>query len=288
MRDSLTLRARDGTPIKVLYTVKVTFSPSSLPPGTRRRLRAQQRRYQILGVTGEVLITLGVMVGLFWVWFVFVNDVIAGSSQSDAGSELAESFQESATELSPDKARASSSGRIDGGEPPVLDTVPAGQAFATLYVPRFGEDYVRPIAESTDLPTVLNNQRLGVGRYTETQNLGELGNFAIAAHRTTYGAPFANIAELRVGDRIFVETQEGWFAYRFRNHEFVWPTAMSVLNEIPRFEGIEPGERILTMTSCHPRFSEAERIIAYAVFDDWYPRDGGPPSEIAHLVGFDS
>jgi sortase A len=163
-----------------------------------------------------------------------------------------------------------------------------GQAFATLYVPRFGADFVRPIAEGTDLPAVLNNQRLGVGRYSETQNLGELGNFAIAAHRTTYGAPFADITELRVGDRIFVETREGWYAYRFRNHEYVWPTALSVLNEVPRFSGIEPTERILTMTSCHPRFSEAERVIAYAVFDDWYPRDGGPPSEIAHLVGFSS
>lgn len=266
----------------------MTSAPSALPESTRRRLRAQQRRYQILGVAGEVLITLGVLVGLFWVWFVFVNDVIAGSSQRDAGSDLAASFQEGAEEISLDKAKGTSSGKIDGGEPPVMEKVQAGQAFATLYVPRFGEDYVRPIAEGTDLPTVLNNQRLGVGRYAETQNLGELGNFAIAAHRTTYGAPFAEISELRVGDRIFVETQEGWFAYRFRNHEFVWPTAMSVLNEVPRFSGIEPGERILTMTSCHPRFSEAERIIAYAVFDDWYPRDGGPPSEISHLVGFGS
>jgi sortase A len=263
------------------------FSPEQ-PAPLRRDFRASKRRYRILGVSGEVLITLGVMVGLFWVWFVFINDTIAGASQRDAGSELAESFQGEATEVSLVKARASSSGRIETGEPPVLAKVQAGQAFATLYVPRFGADYVRPIAEGVDVPTVLNNQRLGVGRYPETQNLGEVGNFAIAAHRTTYGAPFADIAELRVGDRIFVETREGWFAYRFRNHEYVWPTALSVLNKVPRFTSLEPAERILTMTSCHPRFSEAERVIAYAVFDDWYPREGGPPSEIAHLVGVNS
>jgi sortase A len=224
------------------------------------------------------------MVGLFWVWFVFVNDTIAGASQRNAGSELAESFQSEVTEVSLVKARASSSGRIETGDPPILDKVAPGKAFATLYVPRFGADYVRPVAEGVDLPTVLNNQRLGVGRYPETQNLGEVGNFAIAAHRTTYGAPFADITELRVGDRIFVETQGGWYAYRFRNHEYVWPTALSVLDKVPRFSSLEPAERILTMTSCHPRFSEAERVVAYAVFDDWYPRDAGPPSEIAHLV----
>ena len=244
-------------------------------------------RYRVLGITGEVLITLGVVTGLFWVWFVFVNDVIAGSQQQNAGVELAQTFQAEVAPVAP-KARADSSGKVDGGEPPLHPGAAEGQAFATLYVPRFGDAYVRPIAEGVDLPTVLNNQRLGVGRYPETQNLGELGNFAIAAHRTTYGAPFAEITQLRVGDRIFVETAEGWYAYRFRNHEYVWPTALSVLNEVPRFGGVEPGERILTMTSCHPRFSEAERVIAYAVFDDWYPRAGGPPSEIAHLVGVSS
>lgn len=247
-------------------------------------MRRKRLRYAVLGVTGEVLMTLGVVVGLFWVWFVFVNDIVAGSSQNEAGAELAAEFQQD-YETGISKARGTSAGKVDAGDPPITEAVAEGQAFATLYVPRFGENYVRPIAEGVDMDTVLNNTRLGVGRYTETQNLGELGNFAIAAHRTTYGAPFANIAELRVGDRIFVETEEGWYAYRFRNHEYVWPTALSVLNDVPRFSDVEPVERVLTMTSCHPRFSEAERIIAYAVFDDWYPRDSGPPSEIAHLVG---
>ena len=228
--------------------------------------------------------TLGVLVGLFWVWFVFVNDLIAGSSQAEAGVELAAEFHDE-YETGITKARGTSAGKAESGEPPLMEPVAEGQAFAALYVPRFGDNYVRPIAEGVDLDTVLNNTRLGVGRYPETQNLGELGNFAIAAHRTTYGAPFADIAQLRVGDRIFIETEEGWYAYRFRNHEYVWPTALSVLNEVPRFSEVEPTERVLTMTSCHPKFSEAERIIAYAVFDDWYPRDAGPPSEIAHLVG---
>jgi sortase A len=258
------------------------------PAQTRRARRQSQRSLVVLGVSGEVLITLGLLVGLFWVWFVFVNDLVLGVEQNTAGSELSQSFQDEAALTTFGKAYGSSAGREEVGEPPVVSPVAPGQAFATLYVPRFNPNYQRAIGEGVDLPTVLNSPRLGVGRYPETQNLGELGNFAIAGHRTTFGAAFANIGDLRVGDRIYVETKEGWFVYRFRNLEYVWPDAMSVLNEIPRFSGIEPGERILTMTSCHPRFSEAERVIAYSVFDSWYPRAEGPPSEISHLVGFSS
>jgi sortase A len=285
---SLTLSLEMGTPRRNPYTRQVSFSPDDLP--TRRAItqRGRTRSAAILGVTGEVLITLGLIIGFFWVWFVFINDVVAGAGQNRAGAELSESFQTDADLETFGKAWGSSAGRASQDEPPVVESGPVGQAFATLYVPRFGADYQRPIGEGVDLATVLNSPRLGVGRYPETQDLGELGNFAIAGHRTTYGAAFADIGELRVGDRIYVETREGWFVYRFRNLEYVWPDAINVLNEIPRFSGIDPDERILTMTSCHPRFSEAERVIAYSVFDSWYPRSEGPPSEISHLVGFAS
>ena len=252
------------------------------------RARRASSRSAIVGVTGEILITAGVLIGLFWVWFVFVNDFFVGSSQNTAGAELSESFQDQADQAVFGKAYGSSSGREDAGDPPVVSNIAAGQAFATMYVPRFGEDFARPIAEGVDLPTILNNSHLGVGRYPETQALGEIGNFAVAAHRTTFGAPFADIGELRVGDRIYIETREGWYVYRFRNLEYVWPTAISVLNEVPRFSGVDPTERILTMTSCHPKLSEAERVIAYSVFESWYPRESGPPSEISALVGFSS
>lgn len=241
-----------------------------------------------MGVTGEVLITLGVLTGFFWVWFVVLNDVVVGAEQNSAGAALSQSFQEETPVLSFGKAWGSSAGRAAAMDPPVVEAGVEGKAFATLYVPRFGANYQRPIAEGVDVDSVLNSSTLGVGRYTETQNLGELGNFAIAGHRNSYGAAFGEIGELRMGDRVYVETREGWFVYRFRNLEYVWPEAINVLNEIPRFTGVEPQERILTMTSCHPRFSVAERVIAYSVFDSWYPRAEGPPSEISHWVGLSS
>jgi sortase A len=138
-----------------------------------------------LGVTGELLITAGVLTGFFWVWFIFINDVVVGAEQNTAGAALSQSFFDEAETETFGKAYGSSEGRADAGDPPVVVADGSGQAFATLYIPRFGEDFARPIAEGVDLPTVLNNPRLGVGRYPETQDLGEVGNFAIAAHRTT-------------------------------------------------------------------------------------------------------
>jgi sortase A len=157
-----------------------------------------------------------------------------------------------------------------------------GQAFATLIVPRFGKNYERTVAESVDVKKVLNDPSTGVGHYSSTARLGEVGNFALAGHRTTFGAPFGQVDRLRVGDRIYLETKEGWFVYRFRNIEYVNPSQSDVLNDMPR-ETVEAKDRILTMTSCHPKLSEAERIIAYSIYESFVPRKNGVPSEIMDM-----
>ena len=42
---------------------------------------------------------------------------------------------------------------------------------------------------------------IGIGHYPGTKMPGEVGNFAVAAHRTTWGKPFNRIAELHVERR---------------------------------------------------------------------------------------
>jgi sortase A len=113
---------------------------------------------------------------------------------------------------------------------------------------------------------------------------GAVGNVALAAHRTTYGAPFSNIADLQVGDSIYIETADGWYRYVFRSSEYVMPTGVNVLEPVPQLVGQSPTDRIITVTSCNPPLTAAERVIAYGVYDTWYPRAGGPPPEIAALV----
>lgn len=253
------------------------------PMLTRRSIRKRTKLMRITGFTGEVLLTAGALMGLFLGWHLLLNDVIQGDRQNQSAMSLAQQWQAPSPD-SGDSTPATQAVNPSQEEPPVTSSPAEGEAFALLYVPRFGEDYVRSIAEGVDLETVLNSRTLGVGRYLESQQLGEVGNFAVAAHRTTWGATFGDIGELRIGDRIYVEVPEGWHSYVFRNLEYVWATEVDVLNAFPKMNVESPESRIITLTSCHPRFSEAERIIAYGVYEGWFPRDGGPPSEIADLV----
>ena len=250
---------------------------------TRRTIRKRSKLMRITGFTGEVLLTAGGLMGLFLAWHLVWNDTIQGDRQNQAAMSLAQQWQTPDSEETTSKP-AEPNVVPSNDEPPITASPAEGQAFALLYVPRFGDDFVRSIAEGVDLETVLNSRTLGIGRYLESDQLGEIGNFAIAGHRTTWGATFGNIGELRIGDRIYVEVSEGWHSYQFRNHEYVWATEVDVLNSFPKMNVEEPGTRVITLTSCHPRFSEAERIIAYGVYDGWFPRNGGPPSEIAELV----
>src|SRR5690606_33130481 len=74
-------------------------------------------------------------------------------------------------------------------EPVIMAPPPSSEPFAVLHVPRWGDEYARPIAEGTALRSVLNE--IGIGHYVGTQLPGEFGNFALAAHRKAYGGAFA-------------------------------------------------------------------------------------------------
>jgi sortase A len=243
---------------------------------TRAPMRPRNR-VSVVGVLGELLITAGVLVLLFLGWQLWLNDIIMGN---EANQEAVQQTREwdhvvrAPVETAPD-------------EPPVATAPANGQRFGLVVIPRFGADYYRPIAQGVGTKAVLNKAQFG--HYPSTQMPGAVGNFAIAAHRTTYGAPLGQIAELRVGDHIYIETPDGWYQYDFRNLEYVRPTGVGVLDPVPQSAGTNPGDRILTMTSCNPKLSAAERIIAYSVFDRFYPRDAskpasGAPDEIATTV----
>jgi sortase A len=81
-----------------------------------------------------------------------------------------------------------------------------------------------------------------------------------------------------------VGTADGWYQYTFRNLQFVKPNDVAVLDPVPDHPGLQPGDRIITLQSCNPFFSTAERIMAYGTFDTFYPISGPPPAEIAATV----
>ena len=246
-------------------------------PGRRRR----RRSLFVVSVIGELFLTAGAVCFLFIGWQLWLNDLVVGQEQRSSALELEDQWRAEGVPMVPPTGNA---GNEDYGQPIVAAAPAEGKGFATLYVPRFGADYVRAIGEGVNMASVLNNPELGVGHYPETQMPGELGNFALAAHRTTWGAPFKQIADLRIGDKLYVQTPDGWYTYAFRTLEYVWPTGVGVLEPVPQAPGVPPADRVITLTSCNPLFSAAERIIAYGVLEHWQPTSAGMPSELADLI----
>jgi sortase A len=101
--------------------------------------------------------------------------------------------------------------------------------------------------------------RAGAGHYPQTPLPCEGGNVSIAGHRTTYGRPFGNVDQLKPGDTIELTTPIGGCVYQVSRAPWVVaPSEMSV---------IEPtGERSLTLTTCHPKGSAAQRLIVRATW----------------------
>lgn len=131
---------------------------------------------------------------------------------------------------------------------------------------------------------VLNSMTLGIGHYPGTQMPGQIGNFAIAAHRSAYGGGMHLINQLQLGDAIYVQTADGYFTYRFRDLQYVHASEVGVIAPVPDFAGVAPTDRIITLTSCNPLYSVAERIIAYGVFESWQPTSAGPPTALAPII----
>jgi sortase A len=125
-----------------------------------------------------------------------------------------------------------------------------GDAIARLVIPAIGvSEYVVEGTDTADL-------RKGPGHYPETPLPGERGTAAIAGHRTTYGAPFRNLDDLRRGQRIRIDMPDGTFLYRVERVKIVDDQDLSVL---------EPaGYRRLMLSACHPLYSAAERVIVFA------------------------
>lgn len=106
--------------------------------------------------------------------------------------------------------------------------------------------------------------RKGPGRYPQSEDLGAPGNFAVAGHRTTYGAPFGELNLLERGDRIVVTDVSGvrW-EYRVVEKRVVDPSHIEVVDDDP----LGSGEPTLTLTTCNPRYSDRERLVVHAVLD---------------------
>lgn len=213
----------------------------------------------IAGLLGELLVTFGVVLLLFVGWQLWWTDVVSDADAAQVVDTLQADF--------------------DNPEWVHPGPVKPGDAFAIVRIPRFGAKYARPLYEGTTAGVL---QR-GIGHYIDTAMPGEVGNLAMAGHRTTYGKPFNKIAELKKHDVVLVETRQTWFVYRVTGHQIVPPTQVSVLLPVPDEPDAEPTEAVLTMTSCHPEFSARERYVVHATLEASYPHAQGVPADVMEV-----
>jgi sortase A len=247
----------------------VIAEPGPARPRARHLRRRSSTGPRVVGVLGELLLTAGVVLGLFVVWQIWWTDVVAGRQQDAVVAQIEKDYAAPAV-------KETAQPRTD--PPPTVAPVPEGQGFATLHVPRWGGDYEVPVTEGVGLRTVLNTG--AAGHYPGTAMPGDVGNFALAAHRQTHGAAFHDVDKLQAGDPIVVETADAWLVYRVTEHYVVTPDEVDVIAPVPGEPGTQPTARTLTFTTCHPLWSVAQRWITHGELTEWYPRAEGMPAEL--------
>jgi sortase A len=209
---------------------------------------------------GELLITAGLVVLLFVAYELWGT----GLETSRAQHELEQQWLEAAPDPVVPKA----------GEP--APKIPLGSALARIWVPRFGKSYRWVIGEGVSLPAL----RKGPGHYPGTELPGQVGNFVVSGHRTTYGAPFNKVDKLRNGDAIVIETRGSWFTYRVIDTDVVRPTQTEVTWPVPYDKKATPTKAMITLTSCHPKFSAQRRYVVFGELESREPKSSGlaPPA----------
>ena len=183
----------------------------------------------LIGAVGRVLIASGLLI------LSFVGYQLWGTSLAEARSQdrLVEQFQ-----------------GVRGADPlKPIRPVPGG-AVGLIEIPKIGLD--KAIVEGVGVAEL----KSGPGHYPATPMPGQPGNAAIAGHRTTYGAPFNRLDELVAGDAILVTTAQGEFRYEVESAQVVNPKQSEVLDPTT--------DSRLTLTTCHPEFSAAQRLVLTA------------------------
>jgi sortase A len=274
-----------------------TVPPTAVEPadgsgGGRRRGFGDVVRTFVRGV-GQTLITVGLVLLLFVVYEVWVSNLFAHQKQTEVRQQLAQSWQQGQDPLhGEDRLNLPSGKQV---------VIPAGEGFANLYIPRFGKDFAWTVVQGTDDASL----ERGPGHYTNT-----------AVPGVGKGEPFLNLDQLVPGDAIVVQTAGNWYVYRVlgnqaayaaalkqsnktdRNkaiesalsapdkqgvvgREIVNPSDIGVIDPVPNHPNTEASRALLTLTTCHPKYTANQRMIIHASLARAVPAHGSAiPKEL--------
>jgi sortase A len=205
---------------------------------------------------GEILITLGLVILLFAAYEVYGKALQANAEQNRLGSALDEQW----------------SAPVAPGTKPVVDKPIPGAGVARLYIPRLGKDWV--VVEGVEPKDI----KLAPGRYPKSQLPGQLGNFAIAGHRMP--SIFWDLDKVKVNDPMVAETRTGWYVYTVSKVFIIKPTRTSVVAANPDDPGSPATKKLLTITTCNPKWDNYERLVVQAEMVREQPKSAGRPAEL--------
>jgi sortase A len=199
--------------------------------GVRKALRGTA------SVSGELLITLGLLVGLYIIYLLCWTGVVAKSAARADLCTLREQWAASVS-VQPQAARP----------------------FATIQLPQIRNPEVWPILDGTDQAELSQ----GVGWYPWTALPGQAGNFAVAAHRRTWGDMFRYLNEVKTGDTVIVQDGNTTYTYRvIEDPVYVAADQSDVLDTVPAHSGLRKPGRYITLTTCDPVYDAFRRLIVF-------------------------
>ena len=200
---------------------------------------------------GELCITAGLILLLFVAYELWGTGAYTSAQQDKLGKELARQWAAPAGPVTKEK-------------------VQLGHGIALIRIPRLGKDYHYVVIEGVAVADL----RKGPGHYPGTALPGGLGNFVVSGHRTTYLAPFNRVDELKPGDKILVDTQDKQYVYQVTGEKVVSPSTLDVTDPVPFHPAQAPTDHLITLTTCHPKYSAAHRLIVFGRLVQALPRVG--------------
>jgi LPXTG-site transpeptidase (sortase) family protein len=242
--------------------------PGPAPPVVRLS-PARRRVIAAVSVTGELLITAGVVLVLFVVYSLWWTNVVANQEARRDSDAVRETWEEA--------------GDDDGDDSTPPATFDPEDGIGFLHAPAMTDDVIL-VKEGID-PDILNG---GVAGYYDepvesAMPWDEEGNFSLAAHRDGHGAKFHNIHHIEEGDPIVFETMNTWYIYR--TYAILPETSKfntEVLAPIPEESGRTEAGQYITLTTCTPVRTSRHRYIVWGELErtEQVNQDRTPPVEL--------
>jgi sortase A len=211
---------------------------------------------RFLRIAGELLVTCGVIVFGFLAYMYWGTALRASHAQQTYTGQLTRQW----SDANPLSALAS------------LRTISPGTPFALLRIPQFGHTWQLAVVQGTGAPQLL----LAPGHVPGTALPGQVGNFAVAAHRVTAGNPFWSLPSLHKGSIIDVETITATYEYEVTSKP-AWVPAddRDALAAVPFHPGEQARHRLITLVTCDPPWTGTSRVIVTGVLVRTLPRSPG-------------